>query len=171
MKLIIINGSPASGKSTLAEKLHQDLPMSLLADIDAWRRLISGWRDNREQSLTNTYKFTVAAVDAYLKMGHSVVVDKAILSDLHTIDELIESGKKHDAEIYEFILTADKEIIVDRANKRGFHENRLLTPERVVELWQAAEKLTGERMHAVKIDTSNLTPDDVYQKVRNIVFS
>ena len=65
MKLIILNGSPAAGKSTVAEKLHKMLPTSLLADVDSWRRLISFWRENREESLRLTYVFTVAAVDAY----------------------------------------------------------------------------------------------------------
>lgn len=168
MKLIILNGSPAAGKSTVAEKLHTDLPMSLLADVDSWRKLVSGWREHREESLMNAYKFTVAAVDAYLATGNSVIVDKAIRGE-DIIDALIEAGKKNNAEIYEFILTASKEIITKRAEERGFHENGLLTPEKVVELWNYAQELIDKRPNAIVIDTSNLSPEEVHDRVKSSV--
>ncbi len=169
MKLIILNGSPAAGKSTLAEKLHKDFPLSLLADVDEWRRLISGWRENREKSLKLSYIFMVAAVDAYLKTGHDVIVDKAIVSHDTVIDSLIKSGKEDGAEVYEFILTADKDIISDRAEKRGFHENGLLTPEKVVELWEKTQRLIADRGNAVIIDTSSITAEEVYEKVKAVI--
>ncbi|OGI19308.1 MAG: hypothetical protein A3J06_03595 [Candidatus Moranbacteria bacterium RIFCSPLOWO2_02_FULL_48_19] len=169
MKLIVLNGSPAAGKSTLAEKLHQDLPMSLLADVDSWRKLISGWRENREKSLKYAYTFTVAAVDAYLQTGNSVIVDKAILSDDSVIDTILSSGKKYGAEVFEFILTAKKDTIIKRAAQRGFHKNGLLTADRVIELWEITQKLIRKRSSAIIIDTSTLDPKEVYQKIRAII--
>ncbi len=171
MKLIILNGSPAAGKSTVAEKLHQDLLMSLLADVDSWRTLVSGWKEKREESLKYAYQFTVAAVDAYLQTGHSVIVDKAILSDNSVIDALAESGRKHDAEIYEFILTARKETIIERAHTRGFHENGLLTLQRVEELWERTQELIKQRPNAIVIDTTNLDQEELYKKIKSLVFS
>jgi broad-specificity NMP kinase len=169
MKLIVVNGSPAAGKTTVAEKLHKDLSMSLLADVDAWRRLVSDYRENREESLKLSYKMAVAAVDAYLGTGHDVIVDKAILSDDSVIDALIESGKRHMAEVYEFILIADKETVIKRAHERGFHENGLLTPEKVPELWEKAQKLIAKRPNAIVIDTGNQTPELTYKKIKEIV--
>ncbi len=169
VKLIIINGSPAAGKSTLARKLHEDIPMSLLADVDSWRKLIAGWRDKREESLKVAYVFLVAAVDAYLGTGNSVIVDKAILSDNSVIDALIESGQKHGAEIFVFILTAERQIIIDRAEKRGFHENGLLTAQSVVELWETSRKLAADRPEAMLVDTSYLDAETVYRKVKDII--
>ena len=168
MKLIILNGSPAAGKSTVAEKLHADLPLSLLADVDSWRKLVSGWREHREESLMHAYAFTVAAVDAYLQTGNSVIVDKAIRGE-DVINALAEVGEKNGAEVFEFILTAQKEVIIKRAEKRGFHENGLLTPEKVIELWNYAQELIAQRPHAIVIDTSALNPDEVYQNIKAIV--
>ncbi len=169
MKLIILNGSPAAGKSTVAERLHRDMPMSLLADIDTWRKCISNWRENREESLKYAYIFSLSAIDAYLETGNSVVVDKAILSDNTVIDSLIEIGKKHGAEVYEFILTADREVIVQRAEERGFHENGLLTPQRVLELWETTQNLIQARPQAVVIDTTHNNKDEVYENIKKIV--
>ncbi len=153
----------------MAESLHQDLPMSLLADIDSWRKLINGWRENREQSLSYAYTFTTAAVDAYLQTGNSVIVDKAILSDESVIDSLIAIGKKHGAEVFEFILTAHKETIIKRAEQRGFHEQGLLTPKRVEELWEITQELIQKRPHAIVVDTSTSNPREVYEKIKSII--
>ena len=169
MKLIIINGSPAAGKSTLAQRLHQELPLSLLADIDSWRRLVSGYRENRKESLEITYKFAVAAIDAYLQTGHDVIVDKAILGVNDVLDAIVESGQKYGAEIYEFVLTADKDVIIQRAAERGFRDAGLLTPEKVVELWDRAQDLIQERPNAVVIDTNTLDAEAIYKKVKGIL--
>jgi chloramphenicol 3-O-phosphotransferase len=169
MELIILNGSPAAGKSTLAEKLHNDLPLSLLADVDEWRRLVSHWRENREESLRLSYLFTLGAVEAYLKAGQSVIVDKAILSSDETIDGLVELGTKYGAHVHEFILMADKETIVARAQQRGFHKNGLLTPTKVLELFERAQNLCKNRPNAIVIDTGILTPEEVHARVMQAI--
>jgi len=166
MKLIILNGSPAAGKSTVAKKLHESMPFSLLADVDVWRKLVGAWQENRSESLKLAYVFTVAAVDSYLGTGHDVIVDKAILSDADgVLDALVAAGKKHNAEVYEFILTADRDVIRKRADERGYHE-RLLTPERVLELYDMAVALVADRSKAIVIDTTNLKPEDTFETIK-----
>lgn len=140
--------------------------MSLLADVDLWRTLISGWKENRSESLALAYKYTVGAVDAYLKTGHDVIVDKAILSDDSVIDALVEAGKMHSAEVFEFILVADQDIIEKRAEERGFHENGLLTRKKVTELWHTAQNLIPKRSNAIVVDTTALDPTEVFQKIK-----
>ena len=41
MKLIILNGCPLAGKSTIAEQLYKDFQLGLYANIDAWRSLVN----------------------------------------------------------------------------------------------------------------------------------
>jgi adenylate kinase family enzyme len=173
MKLIIINGSPAAGKTTVAQKLHDDLPFSLLADIDAWRRLVSSWQQHRAETLRLAYQFTIAAVEAHIKNQHSVIVDKAILSDNSVIDALVAVGKKHGAEIYEFILTADQSTTITRAEqrRRAIPHRTWASNEKVLEFWHITQKLKDERPHAILIDTSTLTPEAVHLKIKNIVLN
>lgn len=167
MKLIIVNGSPAAGKTTVAKRLHEDLPFSLLVDMDSWRKLINQWAKHRRKTLELAYVFMLGAVDAYLRSGHSVIVDKAILTSDKTIDCLRATGEKHEADIYEIILTANKKTIVNRANKRGY-DSGLLASSDVERLWKKAGQLESRRPHAVVIDTSNLSSADVYIRVKEI---
>jgi len=169
MKLIILNGPPGVGKSTVAEKLHADMPLSLLIVVDAWRKQISEWREYRKESQVLAYKITSVSVDAYLAEGHDVIIDKAILNDDTTLDMLIGVGKKRDANIYEIVLTASKEIVLERAEKRGFNPKGLLTLEGVEHLWNLSQELKETRPNAEVIDTSTATPEEVYEKVKSLV--
>lgn len=45
-RLILLNGPPAVGKSTLACRYAADRTLTLNLDVDAVRRLIGGWRDD-----------------------------------------------------------------------------------------------------------------------------
>lgn len=145
--------------------------MSLLADLDVWRRLISGWQMNRAESLRYTYHFTIAAVASYLQTGKSVIVDKAILSDNTVIDSLVTAGQRNNADVHEFILTAEVDIIVERANqRRSLLKGAFASTEQVIEFWHVTQRLIADRRHAIKIDTSHLTEEEVYRVVKRRVF-
>lgn len=168
MKLIIVNGPPGAGKSTIAQRLHTDLPLSFLLDVDALRRYISGYRENKKESLKLAHGLAVVIAGACLEAGHSVILDKGLFNDDGTLDKLVEVGEKNGAEIYEFILTADLETVSTRTEQRGFQEGGLLTPQRVVELWKMMQKIIPHRKNATVIDTSKMTPEEVYQKVKGL---
>ena len=172
-KLVILNGSPAAGKSTIAKKLHRNLPMALLIDLDVWRRFVNGWKENREESLRYVYQVAIAAVGAYLQAGHSVIVDKAILNNNHVLDALVSAGKKHRAEVFEFILIADKTTIIARANKRrSVTRGRILASNaQVMRFWDIARKLVAQRQQAIVVDTSDLTPNEAHQLIEKFVFA
>lgn len=46
--LILINGAPGVGKSTLAQRYVEDQPLALLLDIDELRTALGGWRERPE---------------------------------------------------------------------------------------------------------------------------
>ncbi|MCK9273225.1 ATP-binding protein [Candidatus Gracilibacteria bacterium] len=169
MKLIILNGAPGVGKSTVAEKLHAELPLSFLIVIDAWWKQISNWRESRKESQRLVYKIASVSIDAYLEEGKDVIVDKAILNDIKTLDELVGVGEKHGAEVYELVLMASKEVVLERATQRGFNKQGLLTPEEAEKLWELSQDLKETRPNAVVIDTTFLSPEEVYEKVRGVV--
>lgn len=169
MKLILLNGPAGVGKSTVAERLHADTPMSLLIVVDSVRKQISGWRESRKESQILAYQIAVASVDTCLSEGHDVIIDKAVLNDDKTLDMLVSVGEKHCAQIYEIVLTASKEVVMDRATRRGFNPGGLLTLEGVEHLWSLSEALKETRPGAVIIDTSTLTPEEVYERVKDVI--
>ena len=170
MKLVILNGPSGVGKSTLAERLHRDMPLSVLIEVDAWRRFISGYREHKDESLALAYRFSLAAVKAALGGGASVIVDKAVLDDESFLDSLHALGKEHDAGVHEFLLIAPKETLLQRAEERGLAPESLLTREKVAELGEKAHEFKQSRSQATVIDTEELSPDAVYDKVREAVF-
>lgn len=171
MKLILINGPSGVGKSTVAERLHREIPLSLLVEVDAWRRFISAYKEHKAESLDLAYRYTTAAIDAYLKAGNSVIVDKVILDAPEILDAITAIGKTYGAEIHEFVLTAKKEKVVERAAQRGYSADSLLTPQKVEELWEKAEKFRLERPAAIVIDTTDLSPEAVYSSIHAAIFS
>lgn len=44
-RLVLINGAPGAGKSTLAQALAQDRPMTLALDIDALKHSLGCWAE------------------------------------------------------------------------------------------------------------------------------
>ncbi len=169
MKLILINGPTGIGKSTIAGKLHQALPLSLLLDIDAQRRYISGYREHREESGDLVLKLSLAMVESYLQNGHDVVIDK-VLTDAQISERFLELGRKYDATVFDFVLTADKETLIARANERGYREGSMLTPEKVPEFWERMQSYIKERPQAIAVDTKNVSVDETFEYVREKIF-
>jgi broad-specificity NMP kinase len=168
MKLIILNGPPGVGKSTIAARLHQEIPSSVLIDVDELRRTIPNYRERREESLLLSYQRTAEMIEKELRGGHDVIIDKAI-SYSGTLDTLIETGKKCGAEIYEFLLFADKATVRKRADARGYKPGSLLTPEKVDELWEKANELRMHRPEAIVVDTTHADVDEVFKKVHQSI--
>lgn len=168
MKLIILNGPSGVGKSTVAARLCSQIPASVLIDIDELRRTIPDYREKREESLRLAHELAVNTIGNSLGGGHSVIVDKAI-SDSGTLDSFIELGKKHGAEVYEFILFTDKETLQRRADARGYRPGSLLTRERVGEMWEEANSLREQRPNAIVIDTTFLSIDETFSNIETIV--
>lgn len=170
MKLILINGPTGIGKSTIAGKIHQSLPLSFLLDIDAQRRYISGYKEYREESLDLVLKLSLAIVERSLQSGHDVIIDK-VFTDAKISDAFLELGRKYGAAVFEFVLTADKDTLIARADERGYIEGSMLTPEKVPEFWEKIQNYIKDRPHATVVETKNLSIDETFEYVRGKIFS
>lgn len=164
MKLILINGPTGIGKSTVAQKIHQARPLSFLVDIDALRRYISGYREYKDESKGLSILVSESLVETCLKSGHDVIIDK-VFTDVEMVDRFIELGKKYNAEVHEFVLNASKELVIKRAKERGYIENSLLTPEKVVKFWEEIQEYITKRPQAVVIDIETLSQEEVYKYI------
>jgi predicted kinase len=165
MRLIILNGPSGVGKSTISARLQLDIPNSVVIDVDELRRSIPDYKERRQESLLLAYEKTVEAIGNHLKEGRSVIIDKAI-SQSDTLDSLIEAGKKYDAEVYEFLLFADKDTVQARADERGYKPGSLLTREKVGELWEKADALRKERPDVIIIDTKDKRVEEVLNEIK-----
>jgi predicted kinase len=169
MKLIVLNGPSGIGKSTTALELQKELPLSLLIDIDALRRYIEGYKEHREESAELSYKHALALTRMHLECGHSVIVEKTVLWADWFLEELEKSANEFHAEFFEFILTAQKDILLSRVTERGFIPGGSLTLAKVEEMWEESEKLPARRPKAVVIDTSDMRPQETLREIKNRV--
>ena len=165
MKLILINGPTGIGKSTIAGKLHQVFPLSFLLDIDAQRRYISGYKENREESGELVVRLSLAMVENYLQNGHDVIIDK-VFTDTQATDRFWKLGEKYDADTFEYVLNADKQTLIARANERGYREGSMLTPEKVPEFWEVMQNYIKEKPEAIVIDTNEMSVDDTFEFIQ-----
>ncbi|MDO8593755.1 MAG: AAA family ATPase [bacterium] len=168
LKLILINGPAGVGKSTISARLHAELPNSSIVDIDDLRRKIPDYRERREESLRLSYENAETVVKNTLSSGRSVIIDKAIF-DTSVLDTFIEIGKNYNAQIWEFLLFAEKETLIERAEGRGYRPNSLLTPERVVAMWNKADILRQERAGLICINTTQRDAEQVFQQIKQSV--
>ncbi len=165
MKLILINGPAAVGKSTLAERLHKTLPLSFYIDIDLIRRSISDYRKYPVKSWELSMAAALGIAEAQLRNKNSIIIDKMIYNKGGFIDSFINLGKKYKADTYEFILWAKKDTVIERAEKRGYRKGGLLTREKTKNFWLEIEKLIDQRKRAIVIDTDQLTEKQVFNAI------
>lgn len=168
MKLIVINGPCGVGKSTLARKIHADLQLSFLLDIDAQSLFISGYRDYREERWEMMLALSAAVINAMLPLGRTVIVDKMTYAP-SVLDSYYDLAKKHGAEVREIMLWASKESVLQRAHERGWRPNGLLTPEKVEMFWDRLNDIKNGRTQATLIDTDTLDSEAVYKQVADLL--
>lgn len=171
MKLIILNGPVGVGKTTVAKELQKKLPLSFFVHFDELRRHIGGYREYRHESRVLTFDIVYAIIHECFKQGKDVLIDKIMYNHLEegktktSLNLLKEVADQYGSTIYEFILWADKETVLKRLETRGYSEGGLLTPEKAEGFWEKMNKFKDERKEAQIVDTTTMSPDEVFEEV------
>ncbi|MFZ6003707.1 MAG: AAA family ATPase [Actinomycetota bacterium] len=103
-RLILLNGPPGVGKSTIARRYLEDHPLTLLIEIDELRLAIGGW-DEHEESKLLARVLALALARAHLGAGHDVVLPQ-YLARAEFIDELQAVASEVGAQ-FRHVLLAD----------------------------------------------------------------
>lgn len=164
MQLIIINGPSGIGKSTVAQLLHHDMPLSFLLDIDQQRRLFSHYRDNPEESGKLAHAVGQSIVRTCFANGRDVILEKLILKD-EILDAYRAIADEYGASIHEYILWASKQLVLNRAHARGWRTEGLLTPEKCELFWDRMDAFKETRHQARIIDVSAMQPEQVKEEI------
>lgn len=133
VKLVLLNGPPAIGKTTLAARLVADRPLALLLDIDGIRCSMGQW-EACEESKSLARLLAVQMARVHLSSGHDVVVPQ-LLAQLPFIEVLAGVARATGAEFHEVLFTATIEDTLGRFRTRreAMRAGRVAHPQESVE--------------------------------------
>jgi predicted kinase len=98
--LVLVNGPPASGKSTIVDSLVASRPLALDLDIDVIRAQLGCWSDDPHASGLAARALAVSMATTHLTGGHDVVVAQ-FLARVGFIEELERSAAACEARFVE----------------------------------------------------------------------
>jgi predicted kinase len=172
-RLIVINGPPGCGKSTLAARYVADHPLAANLDVDRIRSMIGRWQDDPTASGLLARSMTLAAAREHLRAGHDVVIPQLIARP-EFLDELDALATEVGCELREIVLSDDQATAIRRFQERteaGEHPAHVEAHEilmraggleQLATMYDELEALVATRASAVVIESHHGRVDDTY---------
>lgn len=171
MKLVIINGYAASGKSTLSSKFAKKHDYALLAQ-DSFLFDMNPASLITKKPPTSIHKITLknilSVMENYFMSGKNVLIEGALVSitdgDPIDISAFVNLANKHNYQTIVITLFANDKIRKHRQKKRGC----TLNPQIDKKLVSATNEQHG-KYYNHKIDTSKQTIKKSLEEIEKIV--
>lgn len=167
-RLILLNGPPACGKSTLARRYVDEHPLTLNLDIDHVRSLLGRWRDDPHTAGLLAREIALAAARTHLAAGHDVVVPQ-LLARPTFIEQLEGLAREVDASFHEIVLLDSKENMLRRFAERAPSRVELGGGEDLSLMYDRLMSLIATRPGARIVHVQEGEVDLTYQSVRAMI--
>lgn len=116
-RLILLNGLPGVGKSTIARRYATEHPGTLLCDVDVLRTFIGGWRDDFEKAGARIRPAALGMIAGYLRESGDVVLPQ-LLARVSELEKFERAALDAGAEFIEIMLEAETDDAVRRFHRR-----------------------------------------------------
>lgn len=117
-RLIVLNGAPASGKSTLARRWAAEHQMALALDIDVIRAMLGASLDDPIRSGLAARRLAVEMARRHLVDGHDVIIPQ-FLGREEFLGELADLAREVGVEFIEVVLIASMSDLRRRFDDRS----------------------------------------------------
>ena len=105
-RLVLINGAPASGKSTLARRLAEERPLTLVVDLDSVRGSLGQWARDPVAAGQAARTLGLVMAQTHLGAGEDVIVPQ-FLQRVDFVLALAEAARHSGADFVEVALVSD----------------------------------------------------------------
>ena len=165
--IVIISGSPGSGKSSVSRLLAENSPHDKTIHFhtdDFYHSICKGyiapWRSEAEEQNTTIIESFTASVARLAVGGYEVIVDGVIGPwFLSPWLDLVKNG----FDVRYVILRPDEQTTVKRASER----DKIVDNDAVKNMWQAFKDLGSYKSHA--IDTSCQSISETTAEIRRLL--
>lgn len=121
--LVLLNGAPGAGKSTLADLVVRQRTMMLALDVDRIKHALGRWDDDPTASGRHARRLALALIREHLAAGYDVAVGQ-YLPRTDFIEELERVCADCGAHFVEVVLVVDVPDLAQRLGARHAHPGR-----------------------------------------------
>ena len=154
-RLVLLNGAPGAGKSTLARLLVERWPLALALNVDDLKHSLGQWQQDLTGSAVQARALAIAVIREQLASGHDVVLGQ-YLPRIDFIEELASDAGDLGASFHELVLVLDARQLAARLAERvgnpsrPEHEinNRLVVPADAPKLVASIDTVLRARRRA-----------------------
>ena len=173
-RLLLVNGPPGVGKSTLARRYVDDHPLALLIEIDDLRVSMGAWSEH-EGSKLQARALALALAATHLRAGYDVVVPQYV-GRPELVDQLRAVAAEVGAAFTHVVLADDRQAVDRRFRSRrqdllargGAHPQADLADHEVdAAIADAERRLAAMVADGRDIVVVHLSAGDPYDRVRS----